>query len=94
MASVRAWSLLSLIVLLLLVSATDAKHIGYGAIGKGRIPCRSKFSKNCRPQPANPYRRGCSKLTQCRGGPPAINKDGSSSTQSYLQGVRKLFYKE
>ena len=94
MASARAWSLLALIVWLLLVSATDAKHIGYGAIGKDRVPCKSKFSQNCRPQPTDPYTRGCSKLTRCRGGPPAVNEDGSSSTQSHLQGVRRLLYEQ
>ena len=76
------------------MSATDAEHIRYGAIGKDHVLCKSKLSKNWRPQPANLYTRGCSKLTRYRGGPPAVNKDGSNSTQSHLQGVRKLLYEE
>merc|ERR1712226_840636 len=58
----------------LLTSYTDAKEVGYGAIGNGNpIPCSKKGAsqKNCQAgAPANPWNRGCNKITECRHGPP------------------------
>ncbi|XP_019094128.1 PREDICTED: protein RALF-like 7 [Camelina sativa] len=43
------------------------KHLGYGAIGKDRIPaCGFKNPKECIKIPANPYHRGCETSTRCR----------------------------
>ncbi|OEL21256.1 hypothetical protein BAE44_0017726 [Dichanthelium oligosanthes] len=45
-------------------------YIGYGAMGAGNVPCsyRGASYYNCRPSgAANPYSRGCSAITQCRG---------------------------
>jgi hypothetical protein len=45
-------------------------NIGYGALQKDRTPCsyRGASYYNCRPGgAANPYTRGCSAITQCRG---------------------------
>lgn len=41
--------------------------ISYGALNKDHPPC-PPGSPNCRPgAEANPYNRGCSAITQCRG---------------------------
>ncbi|CAL4945705.1 unnamed protein product [Urochloa decumbens] len=45
-------------------------YIGYGAMSAGNVPCsyRGASYYNCRPSgAANPYSRGCSAITQCRG---------------------------
>ncbi|KAI3947726.1 hypothetical protein MKX01_034391 [Papaver californicum] len=55
---------------------TRQKHvyyISYGALSANRVPCpprsgRSYYTNNCynARQPAQPYSRGCSKITRCR----------------------------
>ncbi|KAG0540882.1 hypothetical protein BDA96_03G447800 [Sorghum bicolor] len=48
----------------------DGGSIGYGALRKDQTPCsyRGASYYNCRPgAAANPYNRGCSAITQCRG---------------------------
>lgn len=46
----------------------QTRHISYGAMARDRIPCnvrgRSYYNCNTRER-ANPYRRGCSKITHC-----------------------------
>jgi len=45
-------------------------NIGYGALQKDQTPCsyRGASYYNCHPGgAANPYTRGCSAITQCRG---------------------------
>ncbi|KAF8648695.1 hypothetical protein HU200_064745 [Digitaria exilis] len=45
-------------------------YISYDAMSRGRVPCsyRGASYYNCRPGgPANPYSRGCSRITHCRG---------------------------
>lgn len=45
-------------------------NIGYGALQKDQTPCsyRGASYYNCRPGgSANPYTRGCTAMTQCRG---------------------------
>ncbi|XP_062230424.1 rapid alkalinization factor-like [Phragmites australis] len=45
-------------------------YISYDAMNRGRVPCsiRGASYYNCRPgAPANPYSRGCSAITRCRG---------------------------
>ncbi|CAO1942934.1 unnamed protein product [Urochloa humidicola] len=45
-------------------------YIGYGAMSAGNVPCsyRGASYYNCRPSgAANPYSRGCSAISQCRG---------------------------
>ena len=45
-------------------------YIGYAAMSAGNVPCsyRGASYYNCRPSgAANPYSRGCSAITQCRG---------------------------
>ncbi|XWS25596.1 hypothetical protein CRYUN_Cryun27aG0081400 [Craigia yunnanensis] len=48
-------------------------YISYGALSANRIPCpprsgRSYYTRNCfkAREPANPYIRGCSRITRCR----------------------------
>ncbi|KAK6245227.1 hypothetical protein SCA6_008317 [Theobroma cacao] len=48
-------------------------YISYGALSANRIPCpprsgRSYYTHNCfkAREPANPYTRGCSRITRCR----------------------------
>ncbi|WCJ31148.1 ralf-like 34 [Euphorbia peplus] len=48
-------------------------YISYGALSANRIPCpprsgRSYYTQNCFKSraPANPYNRGCSRITRCR----------------------------
>ncbi|XVE94917.1 hypothetical protein REPUB_Repub02eG0051000 [Reevesia pubescens] len=48
-------------------------YISYGALSANRIPCpprsgRSYYTHNCLKsrEPANPYTRGCSRITRCR----------------------------
>ncbi|KAK6923046.1 Rapid ALkalinization Factor [Dillenia turbinata] len=48
-------------------------YISYGALSANRIPCpprsgRSYYTHNCYKArgPANPYTRGCSRITRCR----------------------------
>ncbi|XP_020596205.1 protein RALF-like 33 [Phalaenopsis equestris] len=46
-------------------------YISYDALKRGSVPCdrRGASYYNCRPgAEANPYSRGCSAITQCRGG--------------------------
>jgi hypothetical protein len=45
-------------------------YISYGALRRDNVPCsvRGASYYNCRPGgQANPYTRGCSAITQCRG---------------------------
>ncbi|KAL5224425.1 hypothetical protein ABZP36_011064 [Zizania latifolia] len=52
------------------VNATTSGYIGYGALLADRVPCtlRGASYYNCKPgAEANPYTRGCSAITQCRG---------------------------
>jgi hypothetical protein len=47
-----------------------SQYISYDAMSRGRVPCsyRGASYYNCRPGgPANPYSRGCSQITRCRG---------------------------
>ncbi|RLN23267.1 rapid alkalinization factor-like [Panicum miliaceum] len=47
-----------------------SQYISYDAMSRGRVPCsyRGASYYNCRPGgPANPYSRGCSRITHCRG---------------------------
>ncbi|KAL9679153.1 hypothetical protein QQ045_017009 [Rhodiola kirilowii] len=50
------------------ILAQAKKYISYGALKKNSVPCnkrgRSYYNCNSR-QKANPYRRGCSKITNC-----------------------------
>ncbi|XP_022777090.1 rapid alkalinization factor-like [Durio zibethinus] len=44
--------------------------ISYGALEKNTVPCsrRGVSNENCQPRAeANPYNRGCSEITRCRG---------------------------
>ncbi|KAL2491971.1 Protein RALF-like 33 [Abeliophyllum distichum] len=46
------------------------RYISYGALQKNRVPCSRRGASyyNCRPgAQANPYTRGCSAITRCRG---------------------------
>ncbi|KAI3979375.1 hypothetical protein MKX01_001567 [Papaver californicum] len=45
------------------------KYISYGALRKNSVPCSRRGASyyNCKPgAQANPYQRGCSKLSKCR----------------------------
>ncbi len=45
------------------------RYISYGALRGNTVPCSRRGASyyNCRPgAQANPYRRGCSAITQCR----------------------------
>ncbi|CAM0949661.1 unnamed protein product [Alopecurus aequalis] len=45
-------------------------YISYGALRRGTVPCNRRGASyyNCRPgAQSNPYRRGCSRITRCRG---------------------------
>ncbi|KAJ1695206.1 hypothetical protein LUZ63_011904 [Rhynchospora breviuscula] len=45
-------------------------YISYGALRRDSVPCSRRGASyyNCRPGgQANPYRRGCSAITRCRG---------------------------
>ncbi|KAG0460791.1 hypothetical protein HPP92_020719 [Vanilla planifolia] len=47
------------------------RYINYDPLRKDTVPCSKRSEaqmNNCRPQPAEPYERGCSKLEMCRGG--------------------------
>ncbi|GLT32486.1 hypothetical protein SLA2020_071510 [Shorea laevis] len=46
-----------------------SKYISYGAMLKNSVPCSHRGASyyNCKPgAQANPYTRGCSKITRCR----------------------------
>ncbi|TKY52250.1 RALF 1 [Spatholobus suberectus] len=46
------------------------KYISYGALQRNTVPCSRRGASyyNCRPgAQANPYSRGCSAITRCRG---------------------------
>ncbi|KAL6190980.1 hypothetical protein ACLB2K_037374 [Fragaria x ananassa] len=46
-----------------------SKYISYGALRRNSVPCSRRGASyyNCRPgAQANPYSRGCSKITRCR----------------------------
>lgn len=46
------------------------RYISYGALRRNTVPCSRRGASyyNCRPgAQANPYRRGCSRITRCRG---------------------------
>uniref|UniRef100_A0A803MM40 Uncharacterized protein n=1 Tax=Chenopodium quinoa TaxID=63459 RepID=A0A803MM40_CHEQI len=45
------------------------RYISYGALRRNHVPCSRRGASyyNCRPgAAANPYRRGCSRITRCR----------------------------
>ncbi|KMS95461.1 hypothetical protein BVRB_008000 [Beta vulgaris subsp. vulgaris] len=45
------------------------RYISYGALNRNRVPCSRRGASyyNCRPGgSANPYRRGCSRISRCR----------------------------
>ncbi|OWM71245.1 protein RALF-like 33 [Punica granatum] len=45
------------------------RYISYGALRRNSVPCSRRGASyyNCRPGAhANPYRRGCSRITRCR----------------------------
>jgi hypothetical protein len=51
-------------------STTAVGYISYGALRADSVPCDQRGASyyNCRPgAEANPYTRGCSAITQCRG---------------------------
>ncbi|KAJ4750009.1 RALF [Rhynchospora pubera] len=48
----------------------NSRYIGYAALRRDSVPCsyRGASYYNCRPGAhANPYSRGCSAITRCRG---------------------------
>ncbi|GAU11493.1 hypothetical protein TSUD_344830 [Trifolium subterraneum] len=48
----------------------NTKYISYGALQRNTVPCSRRGASyyNCRPgAQANPYNRGCSAITRCRG---------------------------
>lgn len=48
----------------------NSGYISYGALRRGTVPCNRRGASyyNCRPgAQANPYSRGCSRITRCRG---------------------------
>ncbi|CAM8955712.1 unnamed protein product [Rhodiola kirilowii] len=50
------------------ILAQTKKHISYSALKKNSVPCKKRGSSyyNCNSrQRANPYKRGCSKITNC-----------------------------
>ncbi|KAE8660216.1 Protein RALF-like 22 [Hibiscus syriacus] len=47
----------------------SARYISYGALQRNTVPCSRRGASyyNCRPgAQANPYNRGCSRITRCR----------------------------
>ncbi|MCL7037700.1 hypothetical protein MKW94_016635 [Papaver nudicaule] len=45
------------------------KYISYGSLKKNNVPCSRRGASyyNCKPgAQANPYQRGCSKMSKCR----------------------------
>ncbi|KAL9248122.1 hypothetical protein vseg_021480 [Gypsophila vaccaria] len=50
------------------ILANEDTYISYGALNKNKVPCskRGQSYYNCQPgAQANPYRRGCSKISGC-----------------------------
>ncbi|XP_078175588.1 rapid alkalinization factor-like [Carex rostrata] len=50
--------------------AGNSGYISYAALRRDSVPCSRRGASyyNCRPgAQANPYRRGCSAITRCRG---------------------------
>ncbi|KAK8585821.1 hypothetical protein V6N13_050791 [Hibiscus sabdariffa] len=48
---------------------TATRYISYGALRRNTVPCSRRGASyyNCRPgAQANPYSRGCSRITRCR----------------------------
>ncbi|GMJ02061.1 ralf-like 33 [Hibiscus trionum] len=48
---------------------TVTRYISYGALRRNTVPCSRRGASyyNCRPgAQANPYSRGCSRITRCR----------------------------
>ncbi|GMI79337.1 ralf-like 33 [Hibiscus trionum] len=46
------------------------RYISYGALQRNTVPCSRRGASyyNCQPgAQANPYNRGCSRITRCRG---------------------------
>ncbi|KAF5690452.1 rapid ALkalinization factor [Fusarium denticulatum] len=68
------FSIITLSLITLVTAAPVAEQSGeisYGALNRDHIPCsaRGASAANCRPgAEANPYHRGCSAITKCRGG--------------------------
>ncbi|GMY36738.1 protein ralf-like 9 [Fagus crenata] len=57
-----------------LIEAANSEAIQGAPISKGGPSCSGS---SCLPPPSNPYNRGCSRITRCRGGgegPPAEGK--------------------
>lgn len=51
------------------LARAGVRYISYGALSKNRVPCnrRGQSYYSCsRGKRANPYRRGCSVITQCQ----------------------------
>ncbi|WOH15921.1 hypothetical protein DCAR_0935468 [Daucus carota subsp. sativus] len=51
------------------ILATRRRYISYGALSRNTVPCSRRGASyyNCRQgAQANPYNRGCSKITRCR----------------------------
>lgn len=68
MAAIRAWLLIVLLACICLAKENNAGSIDYGTIRKGDgVPCGPGHQQNCHPQPAEPYKRSCSKIEGCRG---------------------------
>lgn len=61
----------ALLILCTFIQDVEAKDIGYPALRPGTSPgCSPKNPNGCIKPPANPYQRGCSPITRCRGNPP------------------------
>ena len=60
-----------------LIWVSDAKDIGYGAVGGGTPQCNAHNTQACNAPPSNNYGRGCEKGARCRDhpSPPGIGKD-------------------
>ncbi|PWA44224.1 Rapid ALkalinization Factor [Artemisia annua] len=51
------------------ILATNRRYISYGALSKNNVPCSRRGASyyNCRSGgQANPYSRGCSRISRCR----------------------------
>ncbi|KAK9691925.1 hypothetical protein RND81_09G229200 [Saponaria officinalis] len=50
------------------ILATQGSYVSYGALNKNKVPCSRRGASyyNCQPgAQANPYSRGCSKMSGC-----------------------------
>lgn len=70
-------SVLICIALALAVTVGADSSIDNGAVGMDGTPCDPlRDPQGCRPLPANPYNRGCSKINRCRGNEKQDASDG------------------